>query len=1410
MPVYYAGWIQSQWNWSYPIIFSVGVLDNTNTQAIDWNSLKDSLRPASLSQAAWNAIYPNLTAQLGTTWGGYVQKLDADAQYLAGIGENVTDIGQLFGFEVQQASGYSPLASLAGASDAQVAAPGLPLSFARTFSPSILDRNQSGRFGWGWTDSWDTHITVDADGSVNVYEPGGSIRRFQPDSRGGFFAQAGDHGTFAARSGGGYTLTELDGQLTAYNANGSLAYVQDTNGNRISAAYTGGRLTSLTHSSGQSLTLAYNAAGLVSTITDSAGRVTTYNYDPTNQYLTSVVDFDGRTTSYTYDIGSNPATAHALLSVTHADGSHDYFSYNAQGHLANAHRDGGAEDTTFSYTEGQVAVADALGDTTSYFFDNRGLLVQVQNPLQSTVSFAYDNNLNLVQTTDAAGQTYSNKYDAQGNLLSSTDALGHTVKFTYTATDDRLASVTDAKGNTTRYGYDGKGDLTSTSYADGTIESVAYDPVGDVLSTTNRRGQAIHFTNDAAGNVLTKTFPDGSQATYIYDNHENLTSATDSSGTTTLTYDANDRLTQISYPSGRYLTYNYDSAGRRMQMVDQTGYTVNYTYDSVGRLWTLTDGSGNLIVQYTYDTVGRLSQKDDGNGTYTTYAYDAAGELLHLVNYAPDGTVNSRFDYTYDGLGRRITEATVDGTWTYSYDAIGELTHAVFVSTNPAIANQDEAYFYDAAGNRTQTIINGATTVYTTNNMNEYTQAGGTHYAYDADGNMISATDGSDTTTYTFNSQNQLTAVNGPSGSWSYQYDAFGNRVAATAGVVTTNYVIDPSGLGNVVGEYNAAGNLVAHYNYGLGLVSQTTAAGSTYDYAFDAIGSTSVLTNSTGAVVNTYAYDPFGNSLAKSETVPNSFQYVGEYGVMDETSGLDFMRARFYQSNVGRFFSPDPTGIGTGDLNLFEYPRNNPSTFVDPHGLLPGTIGQPLWVPGGLVVVIDGNIVYIPPGSVTKDKDIDPEPHHYGDEDKKPNEDPGVDPNDPRLKYKPDTSMSDEEWRRTMRDLIISILPPIAPAQTLTSGGSAPAHPTDPNAKFGPAGYGSQGFIANAASPLPYRVDFENDPTATAPAQQVVVADQLDPNLDWKTLQFTAVGFGDNIITISANTQHFQATVPMTYNGQTFDVDIELGLIANTGGEEVFARFQSIDPNTNLPPSNVLTGFLPPEDGTGRGMGYFSYTVQPKTGLPTGTQIRNVALVSFDASPAIATDQVDPHDPSKGTDPAKECLNTIDAGNPTSSVAPLPAAEGNPSFTVNWSGHDDSGGSGVATYDVFVSDNNGPFTAFQTGTTQTSASFAGTLGHTYGFYSVATDNVGHREATPATAETTTTVVTTLGVTLFAPTSTGFVAVFNNSLTSVRLSTLSSICTTTARARWDWPMSRWSGRTSTPTRTNPLRFVARW
>ena len=110
------------------------------------------------------------------------------------------------------------------------------------------------------------------------------------------------------------------------------------------------------------------------------------------------------------------------------------------------------------------------------------------------------------------------------------------------------------------------------------------------------------------------------------------------------------------------------------------------------------------------------------------------------------------------------------------------------------------------------------------------------------------------------------------------------------------------------------------------------------------------------------------------------------------------------------------------------------------------------------------------------------------------------------------------------------------------------------------------------------------------------------------------------------------------------------------------------------------------------------------------------------------------------GPIPRDRRLNTIDAGAPTSGVSPLPAATTTTTFTVNWSGTDDTGGSGIATFDVYSSDNGGPFSLWQQGTTATSASFTGVNGHVYGFSSVATDNVGNRQATPTSAQATTTV----------------------------------------------------------------------
>jgi RHS repeat-associated protein len=406
-----------------------------------------------------------------------------------------------------------------------------------------------------------------------------------------------------------------------------------------------------------------------------------------------------------------------------------------------------------------------------------------------------------------------------------------------------------------------------------------------------------------------------------------------------------DRLKRVLYPNGRWVEYFYDAVGRRERMIDSTGATTRYDYDPVGRLWKLRDDGGNQLVEYRYDAVGRLERVNKGNGTYTTYQYDDVGQLLHLVNYAPDGGVNSRFDYTYDSRGRRKTMGTLDGAWIYDYDATGQLTDADFTpAPGSPVAAQDLHYEYDAVGNRTRTVLNGVTTEYVANNLNQYSSVGAVAYRYDADGNLTF--DGE--RTYVYDQQNRLVRVSGPAGVNEYEYDALGNRTGTVQNGQRTEYLLDPTGLVNVIAEFNASGVLTAHNLYGLGLVGRAVAGPALHFYDFDGSGSTVSFISTAGAVLNDYHYDPFGGSLLRTGSASNPFEFSGQLGVERDASETYFIRARHYTSTTGRFLQVDPLGLAGGDENHYRYVQNEPIGFADPQGLfripLPGGGAIDMW----------------------------------------------------------------------------------------------------------------------------------------------------------------------------------------------------------------------------------------------------------------------------------------------------------------------------------------------------------------------------------------------------------------------------------------------------------------------------------
>jgi hypothetical protein len=276
-----------------------------------------------------------------------------------------------------------------------------------------------------------------------------------------------------------------------------------------------------------------------------------------------------------------------------------------------------------------------------------------------------------------------------------------------------------------------------------------------------------------------------------------------------------------------------------------------------------------------------------------------------------------------------------------------------------------------------------------------------------------------------------------------------------------------------------------------------------------------------------------------------------------------------------------------------------------------------------------------------------------------------------------------------------------------------------DPNVKLGSKG-SAQGQYLSGNQPFRYSVLFENLKTASASAQEIVVTDQLDENLDPNSLSLALITIGEKLITPPTDVSTFTTTVDLRPTNP-YLVRIEGDLNSTTG--VATWRFTSIDPTTGQPPEDPLAGFLPPNIYPPEGEGSVLFTVRPKAGLPTGTEIRNQADIVFDTNAPITT---------------PEWLNTLDNDSPQSHVLPLASSQPDSSFTVGWSGTDV--GAGIQSYTVYMSENGGPFAPWLSSTAETSATFTGQAGNTYAFYSVARDQVGNVEDIPSQPDTATQV----------------------------------------------------------------------
>ncbi|MEK8130477.1 RHS repeat-associated core domain-containing protein [Paenibacillus filicis] len=277
------------------------------------------------------------------------------------------------------------------------------------------------------------------------------------------------------------------------------------------------------------------------------------------------------------------------------------------------------------------------------------------------------------------------------------------------------------------------------------------------------------------------------------------------------------------------------------------------------------------------------------------------------------GTNPAQWDATYLCKQNNLP-ATVQllqgltSTWTWTYE--GLKSTLIHVQTGKGTLHNYQ-YTNNLKGNQTLRVQDGQSQSFVYDKLSriqtssEYQE----NYTYDSRCSLqtlqsmkpMMLTDQS----FTYDKKNRLTMVKGGQGnSVSYKYNGDGLLTERSENGNTTRYYYDGS---NIIAEGQVVGSVVtrkASYIRGNRLVARVDAAGTKTYYMHNGHGDVVGLVNAAGQVVNTYTYDIWGNPLTTQEQVQQPFRYSGEY--WDSSTGLQYLRARWYDPSIGRFINED------------------------------------------------------------------------------------------------------------------------------------------------------------------------------------------------------------------------------------------------------------------------------------------------------------------------------------------------------------------------------------------------------------------------------------------------------------------------------------------------------------------------